>query len=902
MNDQTNSQSSSAHKLAAIMFTDIVGYTRLMGQDEDKALKALENNRALHKDLLILYQGQLLKEMGDGMLCSFDSASQAVKCAIELIRKSKEYKDLKLSIGIHIGEVVFATHDVFGDGVNIASRIEAMAIADSVLISARIYEEIKNKHNIRVKRIGTFQLKNDVKLREIYAVANSGLKVPSEKDLSRITDDQSIQKQKALEIQPETKQRFSRKWINMANPRVGLTLIFSFMAIVFGSFLFINFRNNTKVKWAREEAIIQIEQYIEHEQLKRAFHLAKEAEKYIPNDPLLTRLWPKIDFWLNLNTDPEGAQVFRKLVGEPDSEYELVGTTPLDSVQTYNRFSTWKIEKEGYLPLEFMNVIWVVQDKTYKLFKKGELPENMVYVPFDQWSYFPTGWISGLGNVETPILGDYYIDKYEVSNKSYKEFIDNGGYKNKSYWSEPFIKNGKKLTWEQGMKEFIDKTGQPGPSTWEVGDYPKGHENYPVNGISWYEAMAYAEYAGKSLPSLFHWIFAACPGRGDLINPSSNFLGTGPEPRGANKGIGVYGTYDMAGNVREWCMNNTSGKNDRFILGGAWDELPYNFSNARALDPFDRAPMNGFRCIQYIEKAENQEAIMAAIPLMFRDYTIEKPVDDKTYQLFLHDFEYEKSAFEEELQTVDFGDSDFICQKIFMNSTYNDERLCLYLFLPADNPSPYQTIYYFPSAWAFELDDFESNFELIRFEFDFYLKSGRAVAYPIFPGMYGRDAIDENLPGGPARRKANVIAINKDIQRHLDYLELRDDIDNNKIGYYGFSLGSAAGPIPCAVENRFKAAVWTVGGLPFSKFFPETDPFNYLPRVSIPVLMLNGKHDHVFPLEKSPKLMFEYLGTPDENKKMILYDVGHLGPPRYELIKESLNWFDTYLGPVGKTS
>ena len=94
-------------QLAAIMFTDIVGYTRLMGADEDKALKVLENNRDLHKDLLILYDGQKLKEIGDGMLCSFDSASSAVKCAIELIRKSNEYKDLKLRIGIHIGEVVF---------------------------------------------------------------------------------------------------------------------------------------------------------------------------------------------------------------------------------------------------------------------------------------------------------------------------------------------------------------------------------------------------------------------------------------------------------------------------------------------------------------------------------------------------------------------------------------------------------------------------------------------------------------------------------------------------------------------------------------------------------------------------------------------------------------------------
>jgi hypothetical protein len=526
----------------------------------------------------------------------------------------------------------------------------------------------------------------------------------------------------------------------------------------------------------------------------------------------------------------------------------------------------------------------------------------MVYVPFDQWGYFPTGWISGLGNVQRPEMKDYLIDKYEVSNKSYKEFVDNGGYSNKAYWKIPFIKNGISISWEEAMMEFVDKTGQPGPSTWQIGDYPDGQDAFPVNGVSWYEAMAYAEYSGKTLPSLFHWIYAACPGRGDLINPASNFLGNGPEPRGANTGIGVYGTLDMAGNVREWCSNKTAGKNNRFILGGAWDELPYNFSNARALDPFDRSPMNGFRCVQYLEDDENLEVIMADIPLRFRDYNLEKPVDHKTYQLFLHDFEYKKTALEEEVQSVDFGDADFTCQKIFMNSTYNDERLCLYLFLPTNDKDPFQTIYYFPSAWAQELDDFESNFELVRFEFDFYLKSGRAVAYPIFPGMYGRDAIGNNLLTGPAKRKANIIAIVKDIQRHLDYLNSRDDIRNNEIGYYGFSLGSLAGPIPCAVENRFKAAVWNVGGLGFVRSFPETDPFNYLPRVLIPVLMLNGRHDHVFPLDESPKLMLDYLGTPEEHKKMILYDVGHQGPPRNELIKESLNWFGTYLGPLEKNS
>ena len=94
------------------------------------------------------------------------------------------------------------------------------------------------------------------------------------------------------------------------------------------------------------------------------------------------------------------------------------------------------------------------------------------------------------------------MDKYEVTNKQYKEFIDNGGYTDKKFWKNEFIKDGKVISWRDAINDFVDKTGRQGPSTWEAGDYPEGQDDYPVTGISWYEAAAYAEYAGKSLPTL----------------------------------------------------------------------------------------------------------------------------------------------------------------------------------------------------------------------------------------------------------------------------------------------------------------------------------------------------------------------------------------------------------------
>ena len=91
----------------------------------------------------------------------------------------------------------------------------------------------------------------------------------------------------------------------------------------------------------------------------------------------------------------------------------------------------------------------------------------------------------------------FFIDRYEVTNKQFKKFIDDGGYGKPEYWKNEFIKDGKVIRWEVAMALFVDKTGRPGPFTWEAGDYPDGNDDYPVSGISWYEAAAFAEYAGK---------------------------------------------------------------------------------------------------------------------------------------------------------------------------------------------------------------------------------------------------------------------------------------------------------------------------------------------------------------------------------------------------------------------
>ncbi|MDX1410007.1 MAG: adenylate/guanylate cyclase domain-containing protein, partial [Saprospiraceae bacterium] len=146
-------------KLAVIMFTDIAGYTAMMGQDEARAMAWLRDNRTLHTREIGRYGGQLLKEMGDGILAAFDSSTQAVACATELVRQSAS-AGVPLRVGLHQGEVIVEGGDIFGDGVNIAARIEQVGEVGQVFVSEAVHREIHNKPSFTSRYVGEFELKN----------------------------------------------------------------------------------------------------------------------------------------------------------------------------------------------------------------------------------------------------------------------------------------------------------------------------------------------------------------------------------------------------------------------------------------------------------------------------------------------------------------------------------------------------------------------------------------------------------------------------------------------------------------------------------------------------------------------------------------------------------------------
>jgi formylglycine-generating enzyme required for sulfatase activity len=201
----------------------------------------------------------------------------------------------------------------------------------------------------------------------------------------------------------------------------------------------------------------------------------------------------------------------------------------------------------------------------------------------------------------------FLIDRHEVTNADFARFVAAGGYRTPSLWTTPILIAGRQVTWDDAMHTFVDRTGAPGPRFWSGGAFPTGLGDHPVVGISWYEAAAYARWAGRSLPSSAEWWQAALGGT-DGVFPwgrdvrsaerRANFGLVGTQPVGSNpSGLSPFGCYDMAGNVREWLLDAQPGDARRLVVGGSWQDVPYMFerSHTESFDPAFANTAIGFR-------------------------------------------------------------------------------------------------------------------------------------------------------------------------------------------------------------------------------------------------------------------------------------------------------------------
>jgi pimeloyl-ACP methyl ester carboxylesterase len=208
---------------------------------------------------------------------------------------------------------------------------------------------------------------------------------------------------------------------------------------------------------------------------------------------------------------------------------------------------------------------------------------------------------------------------------------------------------------------------------------------------------------------------------------------------------------------------------------------------------------------------------------------------------------------------------------------------------------PYQTVIFFPGSDGIQK---RSSRDLQPPWGGAIVESGRAFVIPVYKGTFERgDALDSDYPMRTDFYRGHVLDWYKDLGRTLDYVETRPDLDASRIAYVGFSWGARLGPIFLALDPRLKVAALVGGGLKFARTFPEVDPFNFAPRVTVPVLMVNGKYDFFFPLETSQQPLLALLATNDRDKMHVVLNSGH-APPITPTVTELLHWMDRYLGPV----
>lgn len=611
----------------------------------------------------------------------------------------------------------------------------------------------------------------------------------------------------------------------------------------------------------------KIQELIDNGRYVTALRLANQASVSLPDDPALQELMDSFTLNINLKeTTPPGGKVSIRDWNDPRGEWLDLGVPPLTSVRVPIKEIRWKFEVEGRRALEMQ-----------RPGLGGGLSSVRIYVPDRETCPDDMAYIFAGRTAHGKRLGQYLIDRFEVTNEQFHEFVNQGGYENPTFWTEPFFRNGEQVPFEHAIKSFVDQTKVAGPATWKNGRYPANQAKYPVRGVSWYEAKAFAEYAGKSLPTVYHWAGASRLESSQSVLPISNFMGEGPAPVGTFDGIGLFDIYDTAGNVKEWC-SNPARDGQRHIRGGAWNDPDYMYGLLDAAAPFDRDPTFGFRCAKYIDPPS--EDLVALVEIKHRDIESETVATDEEINSFRRLYHYDSSPLNADVREAKSSVAGVRHEVARIDAAYVGERFDVHLFLPTNQTrrdAGLPTIVYFCGTGALRREsvtdpDYDSNLR------ESFLKQGFAVCLPVIKGTFNR-----RLPGSPplwhpsASGRDLYIQIAKDFFRTIDFLETREDLDSESIVFLGLSWGAGMSPIVLANEPRIAAAVLVAGGLRNRPILPEVEPLHFLPLIKKPTLIMNGRYDELnqYQLEQLP--FYQRIGATD--KKLQLYDTGHLPEP-----------------------
>ena len=640
-------------------------------------------------------------------------------------------------------------------------------------------------------------------------------------------------------------------------------------------------------RWAREEGLAAVVRLTNADMPLAAATVLDRARKYLPADTGLARFAATNTRLVSVESSPSGVPVAIQDYLTPDSAWRPLGTTPLHNVAIPKGYFRWRLSPPNAKAVVLAPM--VSDTVRFALDSIAAAPPGMVWVGAHGYR----SDIAFMGWVGPYQLPSFDIDRNEVTNAEYQQFVDSNGYHEQKYWTEPFVDQGRTLSWDEGLARLRDATGRPGPAGWSGGHFPAGQDNYPVSGISWYEAAAYLAFRGKTLPAMAQWSLAGPSNLAPFIGRMSNMSHDHVLPVGSAQGVGPYGTNDMAGNVREWVFNATE-TNDRLILGGAWGSPPYLYAEAEGLPPFDRSPLNGVRGVRNLGTVP--PAALEPIRMLHRDFAHYTPASDAVFHAYSVMYAYDRTPLNATEDSVVAVLPDWTLVKISYDAAYDRQRMAAYLYLPAHVKPPYQAIVFFPSARILDLRDShvlgDTEF------FDYIVQSGRAVIYPIYQGTYER-RLGRTLPGA-SQALTLTTQRSKDVERTLDYLQTRSDIKGDDLAYLGVSMGAAQGAIYATLaQTRLRTAVFLDGGFFLDAPTPGGDAADFVPRMKKPVLMVNGRYDMTFSLDGSQNPMFAALGTPAADKQHVLLEAAHDVTAEHGiLVHDVLSWLDKYMGRV----
>lgn len=606
---------------------------------------------------------------------------------------------------------------------------------------------------------------------------------------------------------------------------------------------------------------------------------------------------------LTVTSKPSRAMVYLRryaggLTDAGSTSPTLAGTTPLE--REIPRFDyVVRVKKEGYAPLErTISGATMPGLEKLKIFEPPRIDvqlvrvdhaqPGMVFVPGGEYKLCAWRRLTD----ETVRLEGYWIDKCEVTNSQYQQFVDEGGYRSPRFWTPPFVKDGRTLSWEDAMREMRDSTGSAGPRNWANGQYPEGKAEHPVTDVTWYEAAAYAAFRDKSLPTIFQWEKAARNGVNTpvgvvmpwgLLQEGStegraNCSSSGTLPVGSLEfGLSPFGCHDMAGNVAEWCRNETS---EGFVTsGGSWGQPIYLFGYYGPYPGFSSSGQLGFRCVWSV--AEDESALAVNLDNEVPQY---QPEPEETVRAWFSQYDGSSAPLDD--RVVDRQETAAWWREKIAFIGADDEQAFAYLYLPKNAKPPYQVVHVVPAGDVAILK--RPLPESIEAEQGPLIRSGRAVFSVVLKGYPERvyEWEQDHLFKEQVHRAV-------DLRRGLDCLFQRGDVDTSRISYLMASAGGVIMTLP-AIDTRYGAVILTGAGIRDATVYKRASSVHFIPLIKQPTLLIHGQYDETSPFNTTTQPLWNLLTC---RKELRRYEGGHRPAPQY-LAREVRAWLDEVLGPA----